>query len=117
MSKVFALDELLAKRLRAGRSYLEFLRVPAMSAGVYVLPAGAPDPQQPHHEDEIYYVIRGKAKMRLGAGELAEQRSVGAGNVIFVESGLEHRFFDVEEELVLLVLFAPQELASGTADL
>src|SRR5713226_4266757 len=105
MSEVFALDELLAKRLQAGRSYLEFLRVPVMSAGVYVLPAGAPDPQQPHHQDEIYYVVRGKAKMRIGA----EERSVGEGSVIFVEAGLEHRFFDVEEELVVLVVFAPEE--------
>src|SRR6266446_6808830 len=103
-TEVFALDELLAKRLQAGRSYLEFLRVPAMSAGVYVLPAGAPDPQQPHHQDEIYYVVRGKAKMRLGSKEGTKERaagrngerSVGTGSVIFVEAGLEHRFFDVE---------------------
>ena len=109
MPEVFALDELLARRLQAGRSYLEFLRVPAMSAGVYVLPAGALDPQQPHREDEIYYVVRGKAKMRLLYGEQAEERSVGAGSVIFVEAELEHRFFDVEEELVVLVVFAPEE--------
>ena len=108
VSEVFALDELLAKRLQAGRSYLEFLRVPAMSAGVYVLPTGAHDPQQPHHQDEIYYVVRGKAKMRLG-DERAEERFVGEGSIIFVEAGLEHRFFDVEEELVLLVVFAPEE--------
>jgi len=112
-SEVFALDQLLAKRLQAGRSYLEFLRVPAMSAGVYVLPAGAPDRQQPHHQDEIYYVVRGKAKMRLGseesAEEGAEERSVAEGSVIFVEAELEHRFFDVEEELVVLVVFAPEE--------
>jgi quercetin dioxygenase-like cupin family protein len=43
--------------------------------------------------------------MRIGVGE----RSVGEGSVIFVEAGLEHRFFDVEEELVLLVVFAPEE--------
>jgi mannose-6-phosphate isomerase-like protein (cupin superfamily) len=105
VSDVFALDELLAKRLQAGRSYLEFLRVPAMSAGVYVLPGGAADPQQPHREDEIYYVVRGQAKVRLGK----EERLVGTGSVIFVEAGLEHLFFDVEEELVLLVVFAPEE--------
>jgi hypothetical protein len=45
-------------RLKA-KSHLEFLRVPAMSAGVYVLLAGARDPQQPNHQDEIYYVVWG----------------------------------------------------------
>jgi mannose-6-phosphate isomerase-like protein (cupin superfamily) len=116
-TEVFALDQLLAKRLQAGRSYLEFLRVPTMSAGVYVLPAGAPDPQQPHQQDEIYYVVRGKAKVRLvskeDAKERTEERSVGEGSVIFVEAGMEHRFFDVEEELVVLVVFAPEESGSG----
>ena len=104
-SEVFALDQLLTKRVQAGRSYLEFLRVPAMSAGVHVLPAGAPDPQKPHSEDEIYHIVRGKAKMLIGA----EERSAGEGSVIFVEAGLEHRFFDIEEELVVLVIFAPAE--------
>jgi len=104
-TEVFALDQLLAKRLQGGRSYLEFLRVPAMSAGVYVLSAGAPDPQNPHGEDEIYYLVSGKAKMRIGA----QEHSVGEGSVIYVEAGLEHRFFDIEEELVVLVIFAPAE--------
>jgi hypothetical protein len=93
VSEVFVLDQLLANRLQAGRSYLEFLRVPAMSAGVYVLPAGATDQQQPHREGEIYYVVRGKAKMRIGV----EERSIGEGSVIFVEAGLEHRFVEVED--------------------
>jgi len=30
-------------------------------------------------------------------------------DVIFVEKNLEHRFFDIAEELVLLVVFAPAE--------
>jgi len=104
-SEVFALDQLLTKRVQAGRSYLEFLRVPAMSAGVYVLSAGAPDAQKPHSEDEIYYVVRGKAKIRIGTDE----RSVAQGSVIYVEAGLEHRFFDIEKEMVALVIFAPAE--------
>jgi mannose-6-phosphate isomerase-like protein (cupin superfamily) len=87
------------------KRYHEFLRIPAMSAGVYVLPAGAIDEQTPHQEDEIYYVVRGKAKMRLGT----EERSVNSGDVIFVEKTLEHRFFDIAEELALLVIFAPAE--------
>jgi len=87
------------------KRYHEFLRVPAMSAGIYVLSAGATDKQTPHQEDEIYYVVRGKAKIRLGR----EERAIHKGDVIFVEKDLEHRFFDIAEELVLLVIFAPAE--------
>jgi quercetin dioxygenase-like cupin family protein len=98
-------DQLEKQRAQAGKSYLEFLRVPAMSAGVYTLPAGATDPQNPHREDEMYYVVRGRARMRAGA----EDRAIGQGSVIFVAAEVEHRFYDIEEELVVLVFFAPAE--------
>jgi hypothetical protein len=29
--------------------------------------------------------------------------------VIFVEAGQEHRFFDIQQELVVLVVFGPAE--------
>ena len=104
MSQVFEIESLLGQ-IKRDHPYHEFLRIPAMSAGLYVLAAGATDRQQPHREDEIYYVLRGKAKMRLGK----EERSIQEGSVIFVEPGLEHRFFDIQQELVLLVVFAPAE--------
>lgn len=103
MSEVRQIAELLTRV--GSKRYHEFLRVPAMSAGVYVLSAGATDNQTPHKEDEIYYVVRGKAKMRLGR----EERAVSEGDVIFVEKAAKHRFFDIAEELILLVIFAPAE--------
>ena len=105
MSEILGLGQVRAKRSKEGRSYLEFLRVPAMSAGIYVLPVGATDRQSAHQQDEIYYVISGAAKTRLGSNE----SRVVKGDVIFVEANLEHRFFDIEDELVLLVVFAPAE--------
>jgi mannose-6-phosphate isomerase-like protein (cupin superfamily) len=101
----FLIDQLEQERARAGKSYLEFLRVPAMSAGVYTLPAAGADPQKPHKEDEMYYVVRGRARMRVGA----EDRAVSQGSVIFVAAEVEHRFYDIAEELVVLVFFAPAE--------
>jgi len=105
MTHFLHIDDL--NRQRAGRNklYLEFLRVPAMSAGVYVLPAGGTDPQKPHREDEMYYVVRGKACMQVGS----ENAEVRAGSVIFVEAEAEHRFYDIEDELEVLVFFAPAE--------
>lgn len=79
--------------------------MPAMSAGLYVLRAGGTDPQKPHREDEIYYVIRGRARFQAGS----EDREVSAGSVIFVAAELEHRFYDIAEELAVLVMFAPAE--------
>jgi mannose-6-phosphate isomerase-like protein (cupin superfamily) len=101
----FDLPTISVARAQAGKLYQEFLRVPALSVGVYVLPAGGTDPQKPHKEDEVYYVVRGHARMRVGS----EEQVVKAGSVIFVAAQAEHRFFDVSEELEVLVFFAPAE--------
>ena len=90
---------------RAGKAALEFLRVPAVSLSVYRLPAGGADPQQPHSEDEVYYIVRGRAQFRAGN----ENCAVEPGTVLFVEAGIEHRFHAIEEDLELLVVFAPAE--------
>jgi mannose-6-phosphate isomerase-like protein (cupin superfamily) len=87
------------------RLYREFLRVPAMSAGLYVLPAGGTDTQRPHHEDEMYYVVRGRARFKADN----EDREVSPGSVMFVAAEVEHRFYDIKEELAVLVFFAPAE--------
>jgi mannose-6-phosphate isomerase-like protein (cupin superfamily) len=105
VKRFFEASELLRQREESGQRYLEFLRVPSMSAGVYVLPAGGADPQKPHNEDEMYYVVRGRAHMRVGS----EDKEVSAGSAIFVEAHVEHRFHDIQEELVVLVFFAPAE--------
>jgi mannose-6-phosphate isomerase-like protein (cupin superfamily) len=101
----FDLPTISAERAQAGKLYKEFLRVPMLSVGVYGLPAGGTDPQKPHREDEVYYVVRGRARMRVGA----EEQVVKAGSVVFVAAEVEHRFFDISEELEVLVFFAPAE--------
>jgi quercetin dioxygenase-like cupin family protein len=101
----FEISGLLREREQPGRRYFEFLRREVMSAGVYVLPAGGSDPQKPHKEDELYYVVSGRARLKVAG----EDRAVKAGSVIFVAADVEHQFYDIMEELVVLVLFAPAE--------
>ncbi len=99
------LGEIDQQRAQRGKLYHEFLRVPSMSFGLYVLAAGATDAQLPHHEDEMYYVVRGRARFRAGD----EDQEVSAGSVLFVAAEVEHRFYDIAEELAALVFFAPPE--------
>ncbi|HXN73927.1 MAG TPA: cupin domain-containing protein [Candidatus Acidoferrales bacterium] len=101
----FNIAELQKRREQIGKPYLEFLRVPALSAGVYVLPADAKDSQSPHKEDEFYYVVRGRARMRVAS----EEHEVTEGSVIFVAAGVRHYFHEIKEELAVLVFFAPAE--------
>ena len=109
--EAFELEELLDERGKAARPYLEFLRKSSMSVGLYVLPAGGVDGQKPHTEDEVYYVLSGRATVMVGG----EERPVRAGSAVFVAAEVEHRFHSIEEELVLLVFFAPAEYSQAKA--
>lgn len=66
---------------------------------------GSIDPQSPHRQDEMYYVIRGRGCFRAGG----QETEVSAGSVLFVGAEVEHKFYDIEEELSVLVFFAPAE--------
>jgi mannose-6-phosphate isomerase-like protein (cupin superfamily) len=101
----FEVSHLLEEQHQSGKPYLEFLRVTALSAGIYRLNAGGTDPQSPHSEDEVYYVVDGRAKIRVGE----EDRLVQAGSIIYVPAHGVHRFHSIEEDLVVLVFFAPAE--------
>lgn len=103
--EAFSLEQLLNQHGQAGKLYLEFVRHPSLSVGLYILPAGGADPQQPHTEDEVYYIISGKAQIRVAD----EDREVAAGAVVFVAAGVEHRFHSISEELRVIVFFAPAE--------
>ncbi len=112
--QAFALSQLLSAHDRASVRYQEFLRHPSLSMGVYTLPAGSVDPQQPHTEDEVYYVASGQGAIRVGE----EDRPVQAGSIIFVAANVPHRFHSISEDLTILVFFAPAEyaLAAKTAE-
>jgi mannose-6-phosphate isomerase-like protein (cupin superfamily) len=99
------LPELRKQADQAGKRYYEFLRVPSMSMGLYRLPASSHDAQSPHQQDEVYYVISGKGKLRV------EDKVHDAlpGAVLFVAALDAHKFIDIEEDLELLVFFAPPE--------
>ena len=105
----FELRDVEAVRHETGKRYQEFLRVPELSAGLYVLEAGASDPQQPHREDELYYVVSGRAIITVGE----EERPVAPGSLVFVAGGIPHRFHDIAERLEVLVVFGPAESLPG----
>lgn len=100
--QVFDLKEIKEKLQGNPVEYLEFLNVPALNCGLYSLVAGSTDMQAPHDEDEVYLVLSGKARMRLND----EERNVGPGSLLYVGASTEHSFFEIEEDMTLLVFFA-----------
>ena len=106
--KAFELASLLSQRESSNKLYLEFLKAPDLSMGLYVLPPSGTDPQSPHTEDEVYYVVSGRAKILVAD----ENRDVQAGSIVYVAKNIAHRFHSIEEELTLLVFFAPAEYSN-----
>ncbi len=109
--QTFTLPALEQQRRATGRPYLEFLRVPSLSLGLYDLPAGGVDAQQPHTEDEVYFVTAGRAIVTVAD----EERAVGPGSVVYVPAAVPHRFHSISEDLRLLVFFAPAEYSQAAA--
>ena len=103
--QAFELGQLISQREASNKLYLEFFKVPDISMGLYVLPAGGTDPQSPHTEDEVYYVVSGKAQILVAD----ENRDVQAGSIVYVSKNVAHRFHSIDEDLTVLVFFAPAE--------
>ena len=103
--QAFEISDLIQQQENGDQAYLEFLRVPDLSIGLYVLSAGSVDPQQPHREDEVYYIVEGASMIRVGD----EDRPVKAGSIVYVEKGVDHRFHTITEDLKIIVFFAPAE--------
>jgi mannose-6-phosphate isomerase-like protein (cupin superfamily) len=103
------LAEVIDRQARSGDPYLEFIRHPDISVGLYVLRAGAVDRQSPHTEDEVYYVVDGRAQVTVGD----ETREVGPGSVVYVARTVPHRFHDIDEDMRILVIFAPAEQSNS----
>jgi mannose-6-phosphate isomerase-like protein (cupin superfamily) len=92
-----------------GHGYIDFLASDKLSVGLAIWPKGKPDMQRPHQEDEVYYVISGRAKIQVAG----EDRPVQPGSLVFVATGVEHHFHSIEEDLRVLVFWAPPHAALG----
>ncbi|WP_030806129.1 MULTISPECIES: cupin domain-containing protein [unclassified Streptomyces] len=103
--KVFRLDDLEAERAANEGAYLQFLRERNMSVGLYALDAGSHDPQKPHLQDEVYFVVSGRASVSVGL----ETTEVARGSVVYVPAGVSHKFHHISEDLRVLVVFSPPE--------
>jgi mannose-6-phosphate isomerase-like protein (cupin superfamily) len=99
--EAFDLARLVEKCESRGTPYLEFLRVPQLSCGIYTLSAGAKDTQSTHDEDEVYVVLRGRAELVVDG----EVTALTKGSIVYVPADVPHEFVEIEDEISLLVLF------------
>lgn len=105
-----AIGDVIDRLDRTDEPFIECIRHDSLSVEVYRLDAGATDQQDPHTEDEVYYVVTGSATIRIGDDHYPVER----GDIIFVQRGVEHYFYDIQSELITLIFFAPPYGSRGS---
>jgi mannose-6-phosphate isomerase-like protein (cupin superfamily) len=105
VADAFRLTDLVAELAADRHDFAEFFRAPTgdLSLTVARWPAGSMDDQQPHTEDEVYYVAAGRGVLTIGE----EALPVEPGSVAYVAAGVEHRFGPISEDLEVLVFWSP----------
>jgi mannose-6-phosphate isomerase-like protein (cupin superfamily) len=111
VADAFSLADALARLEGDSHDFAEVFRSPSGSLSMTAArwPAGSVDDQQPHTEDEVYYVAAGRAQLTI-AGEATP---VGPGSVAFVAAGVEHHFIEIAEDLEVLVFWSPARGTGG----
>ncbi len=82
-----------------GKRFVELLQHGTLSVEIYA-PRGR-DTQTPHTRDEAYVVVQGSGQFINGSG----RHAFGPGDFLFVPAGVEHRFVDFTDDLVVWVIF------------
>ena len=79
--------------------YVEVLSEDSLSVEIAQYPN--PEPKTPHRTDELYFIISGSGMVHVGN----ESYAVEEGDVVYVEQGVEHDFFDIDDKITALVIF------------
>ena len=111
MPDVLHFRDELARLAPEGHDFAEFFRSPSGSLSMTVVrwPAGSADDQQPHTEDEVYYLVAGRAVLLIAG----EPHAVESGSVAFVAAGVDHHFTEISEDLEVLVFWSPARHTNG----
>jgi len=88
-----------------GEMETELMREVSFSFQVMRFVPGKEDPMHAHAEEEIYLINEGEATL------VTEDESVevAAGDVVHLGSGTDHQFVDIDDELIVTVVYAPAE--------
>lgn len=78
--------------------------VTAIESGTMSVELFAPrgdDLQEPHEQDELYLIIRGRATLHVGEDEIR----CGEGDALMVPAGEPHRFSDISSDFMTWAVF------------
>jgi mannose-6-phosphate isomerase-like protein (cupin superfamily) len=94
---------LIDKLEQGDADYVEVLNEDSLSVEIAQYPN--PEPKTPHRTDELYFIISGSGMAHVGNKRFA----VAEDDVVYVERGVEHDFFDIDDKITALVVFPSSE--------
>ena len=97
----FAVDEYI-KKLRKDDAYFHtFINRDSLAVGVLILQPGEKDTQEPHENDEVYFILNGDGFLKINDKDYA----ISKNRVYFVAKNIEHYFHGNSKEIVALYFF------------
>jgi len=97
----FDLSTFLEKIKQSSSYFYTFINRDSLAAGILVLQAGEEDTQEPHDNDEVYYIISGDGFLKIKEKDY----KVSKDKVFFVAKDVEHHFHGNKKELKVLYFF------------
>ena len=82
-----------------GERFVEAFKHGSMSVELYA-PRGI-DPQTPHAQDELYFILTGTGVLSIGGA----RHTFEPGACFFVAAGVEHRFESFSDDFATWVVF------------
>lgn len=95
--------DLIERLEQEDTDYVEALSEDSLSVELAQYPN--PEPKTPHKTDELYFIISGSGLIQVGN----ERYAVDEGDLVYVEQGVKHDFFDIEDKITALIVFPDSE--------
>ena len=90
------------KKIKNSSSYFStFIDRESLAAGVLFLRPGEKDTQDPHQNDEVYFILSGNGFLKIRDKDY----DVSKNKLFFVAKNVEHHFHDNTEDLQVLYFF------------
>ena len=101
-TREYALADIRANADGTRNVWVPFLQVPSSILGAYLLPTAiGGDGTLTHSWDEVNLVLSGSSRFHMGSDVV----EIGPGSIVYVQSGVGHRFDQLEADLEVLIFW------------
>ncbi len=97
----FDTNEYVEKITKSDTYFHTFLNKENIAAGILRLGPGDKDTQEPHENDEVYYVVKGDGFLQIHGKDYP----ISEGMSYFVARKIPHKFHGNKKELVVMYFF------------